>query len=198
MKLRPKNWSNFQHYKKRTPPWIKLHRTLLDDFHYQRLPVASKALAPMLWLVASEYDDGIFEASAELLAFRLRWDVKDIESGLNPLISAGFFVDASKTLAQCLHDATLETEREAEKEAKKEEQKQPKPKRFVPPTPDEVKAYCRERNNRVDAERFVDFYASKGWMVGKTKMRDWKASVRTWERSEAPAEPKRPQHRELT
>lgn len=78
------------------------------------------------------------------------------------------------------------------------EKKRAKPKRFVPPTPDQVKAYCRERNNRVDAERFVDFYASKGWMVGKTKMRDWKASVRTWERSEAPAEPKRPQHRELT
>lgn len=88
-------------------------------------------------------------------------------------------------------DTDTETDTEKEKT-------RAKPKRFVPPTPDQVKAYCRERNNRVDAERFVDFYASKGWMVGKTKMRDWKASVRTWERSEVPAEPKRPQHRELT
>lgn len=50
------------------------------------------------------------------------------------------------------------------------------------PTMDEVKAYCRERNNRVDAERFVDFYTSNGWKVGKNPMKDWKAAVRTWER----------------
>ena len=53
--------------------------------------------------------------------------------------------------------------------------------RFVPPTPDEVKVYCKERGNSVDPSRFVDFYAAKGWMVGKNKMRDWKAAVRTWE-----------------
>ena len=57
-------------------------------------------------------------------------------------------------------------------------------KRFTPPTVDEVKAYCDERGNSVDPERFVDFYASKGWMVGKTKMKDWKATVRNWERSD--------------
>lgn len=56
-------------------------------------------------------------------------------------------------------------------------------KKFIPPDVDEVMAYCRERNNNVDAERFVDFYASKGWMVGKTKMKDWKAAVRNWEKS---------------
>ena len=56
-------------------------------------------------------------------------------------------------------------------------------KRFVPPTIDEVKAYCRERQNGVDAERFIDYYTSNGWFVGKNKMKDWKAAVRTWERS---------------
>ena len=63
-------------------------------------------------------------------------------------------------------------------------------KRFVPPTPDEVSRYCKQRNNSVDAGRFVDFYAAKGWMVGKNKMKDWKAAVRTWEansKTEAPA-----------
>lgn len=54
--------------------------------------------------------------------------------------------------------------------------------KFIPPTVEEVKAYCTERKNHVDAERFVDFYASKGWIVGKTKMKDWKACVRTWEK----------------
>lgn len=54
--------------------------------------------------------------------------------------------------------------------------------RFAPPTLEEVKAYCAERGNKVDAGRFIDFYESKGWMVGKNKMKDWKAAVRTWER----------------
>ena len=54
---------------------------------------------------------------------------------------------------------------------------------FKPPTVDEVRAYCIERHNNVDPEAFVDFYESKGWMVGKNKMRSWKAAVRTWERS---------------
>lgn len=55
--------------------------------------------------------------------------------------------------------------------------------RFTPPSIVEVAAYCQERGNGVDASRFVDFYSSKGWMVGKSKMKDWKAAVRNWERS---------------
>ncbi len=56
--------------------------------------------------------------------------------------------------------------------------------RFSPPTIDEVKAYCLERNNHVDAERFIDYYTSNGWKVGKNPMKDWKAAVRTWERAD--------------
>lgn len=59
-----------------------------------------------------------------------------------------------------------------------------KTKRFKPPAIEEVQAYCKERNNNVDAQRFVDFYEAKGWMLGKNKMKDWKAAVRTWERNE--------------
>lgn len=54
---------------------------------------------------------------------------------------------------------------------------------FKPPTADDVKSYCIERNNFVNAETFIDFYESKGWMVGKNKMKDWKACVRTWEKT---------------
>ena len=57
--------------------------------------------------------------------------------------------------------------------------------RFTPPSVDDVKAYCDERKNHVDANRFVDFYTSKGWMVGKNKMKDWKACIRTWEKKES-------------
>jgi len=52
---------------------------------------------------------------------------------------------------------------------------------FVAPTLQDVKSYCEERKNNVSAENFVDFYESKGWKVGSQKMKDWRASVRTWE-----------------
>lgn len=60
-----------------------------------------------------------------------------------------------------------------------------KPKRatFKKPTVDEVRAYCQERQNNVDPERFVDYYESNGWKVGRNSMRSWQAAVRTWERS---------------
>ena len=58
-----------------------------------------------------------------------------------------------------------------------------KAKRFTPPTLEEVTAYCIERNNSVDPQHFIDYYTSNGWLVGKNKMKDWKAAVRTWERN---------------
>lgn len=58
-----------------------------------------------------------------------------------------------------------------------------KAERFVPPDVNQVQEYCDNRNNGIDAQTFVDFYTSKGWMVGKNKMKDWKAAVRTWERN---------------
>ena len=58
-----------------------------------------------------------------------------------------------------------------------------KDKRFVIPNIEDIKEYCNSRNNRIDANMFYDFYTSKGWKVGKEPMKDWKASVRTWERN---------------
>ncbi len=55
-------------------------------------------------------------------------------------------------------------------------------KKFIKPTVDEVSAYCLERDNGVDAQKWFDFYTSKGWRVGSQPMKDWKAAVRTWER----------------
>ena len=57
-------------------------------------------------------------------------------------------------------------------------------KKFIPPTIEEIKTYCQKRNNGINPNKFHDFYQSKNWMVGKNKMTDWKASVRTWERSD--------------
>jgi len=67
----------------------------------------------------------------------------------------------------------------------KEEQGIKPRKRFTPPTIEEVSTYCQERGNGVDAQRFVDFYASKGWKVGNAGMKDWHAAVRNWERSDS-------------
>ena len=59
-----------------------------------------------------------------------------------------------------------------------------KAKRFKKPTLDEVLEYCEERANSIDPEAFIDFYDSKDWMIGKNKMKNWQAAVRTWERRE--------------
>lgn len=69
-------------------------------------------------------------------------------------------------------------------------------KKFIPPTVEEVRSYCQERGNKVDPQAFVDYYTSNGWMVGRNRMKDWKAAVRgTWEKTskqsrETPAQKK--------
>jgi hypothetical protein len=131
-----KNWSDFQHYKDRSPPWIKLHKNLLDDYDFQCLPLASRALAPMLWLLASENMAGEIDSAPKRLAFRLRWSEKEVVDGLKPLLAAGFVIDASAALAGCLQDACPETEAykpetEAYKpEAEKKAHVADKPQRF--------------------------------------------------------------------
>ena len=79
-------------------------------------------------------------------------------------------------------NGNTEIEKEIEIEKEKEKSKS-KAKRFTPPTLEEVTAYCNERGNNVDPQHFIDYYTSNGWLVGKNKMKDWKAAVRTWERN---------------
>ena len=81
-------------------------------------------------------------------------------------------------------DIDKEKDIDIDKDIEKEkEQKKPRP-RFVPPSVDDIRNYCLERNNNVDPEAFFDYYTSKDWFVGKTKMKDWRAAVRNWERHE--------------
>lgn len=90
---------------------------------------------------------------------------------------------------QELRDKSIELR---DKSLEKDNKRSAQNKRFVPPTVDEVRAYCKERGNSVDAESFVDYYTSTGWLVGKKPMKDWKASVRTWERNERRQDNARP------
>lgn len=68
---------------------------------------------------------------------------------------------------------------------------------FIPPTLEEVTSYCKERNNSVDPQKWYDFYSAKGWMIGKNKMKDWKAAVRTWERG-CDGKPQKSKYRDMT
>ena len=79
---------------------------------------------------------------------------------------------------------------ESPSETKREKQAKEKRTRFSAPSVDEVRNYCRERGNSIDAETFVDFYASKGWKVGNTPMKDWQSAIRTWEKRESRASPR--------
>jgi len=75
----------------------------------------------------------------------------------------------------------IEIEKEIDIELEKDIDMGAKKRRFTPPKIDEVAEYCQQRNKGVDAQRFVDFYTAKNWMIGKNKMIDWQAAVRTWE-----------------
>jgi hypothetical protein len=83
---------------------------------------------------------------------------------------------SNTVMSRCVTQAEVEAEAEVELSQKK------KSRRFTPPSLEEVKQYCQERGNQVDPESFVAFYESKGWMIGKNKMKSWKSAVITWEK----------------
>lgn len=89
-------------------------------------------------------------------------------------------LQCNTTVTSCNEEIEKDKEKDIDKEKENKKKGSPQ-KRFTPPSLEEVQAYCSERGNGIDAQAFIDFYASKGWMVGKTKMQDWKAAVRTWE-----------------
>jgi hypothetical protein len=154
MKLIPKNWEKFQHYKHRSPPWIKLHRDILDDYDWWSLPIASRAIAPCLWLLASCEEDGVFDASPEKLAFRFRMTEKDIQLAVKPLIDKGYFVYADDMLAPCYQDAMSEKSKSRDREEKEKE----KEKNFIPPIDEKLlKAWVdvRKKKNAVDITEMV-------------------------------------------
>lgn len=115
MTLTVKNWTKFQHYKGRRPPWIKLHRDLLDDYEYSCLPLASRALAPCIWLIASESEDGSLPCDMPKLAFRLRVTEKELVDALKPLIEHDFIEDASDMLATRKQNRTPDLDLDSEK-----------------------------------------------------------------------------------
>jgi len=192
MLLQPKNWAVFQHYKDRCPPWIKLHRDLLNDRVFMCLPIASKAIAPLLWLLASEAKDGQFDGSLDELVFRLHISPKEYEDGVKPLIDKGFFIIASGVLAECKQIAIPETEKEIEKETETKERKNTHRGSRLPTEleiPNEYITFCQQERQDLNPhkvwEQFKDYWSAQPGQKGvKT---DWAATWRNWvRRQEAP------------
>jgi hypothetical protein len=191
MRLQPKNWRAFQHYKDRSPPWIKFHRDLLTNREFMCLPIASKALAPLLWLIASESKDVSFDATFEELEFRLHITRKDYDEGLKPLIDKGFFVIASGVLADCLQDASAERETETEEEKETEGKKREKVQRGTrlpanwEPSDEDI-AYCKKERPDLQwqrvAENFRDYWLAQAG--SKAVKMDWSRVWKTWVRNE--------------
>jgi hypothetical protein len=203
----PKNWASFQHYKDRSPAWIKLHRSLLDDYEFARLPVDSRALAPMLWLLAAENENGAIDASLDKLCFRLRQNGKEIAEALHPLIETGFFVVAecyeqpehvaSTMLQTPAQSAPLEEERREEIQEETEERRgaadAAPPKRQVkerkkPETklPADWKPSPALRQSCLSlglSDREIDREAMKfrnHAAQGDRRVREWDAAFRNW------------------
>ena len=118
-------------------------------------------------------------------------DYVEEKSMLGIKSNKAYTLDVSKMDTECIQNGYIGKDsigkvsidkNSIDKDSKEESARGEKAKRFYPPTLDEVKQYCEERKNNIDPMAFIDFYSSKGWMIGKNRMKDWKAAVRTWER----------------
>ena len=118
-------------------------------------------------------------------------DYVEEKSMLGIKSNKAYTLDVSKMDTECIQNGYIGKDsigkvsidkNSIDKGSKGESVRGEKAKRFYPPTLDEVKQYCEERKNNIDPMAFIDFYSSKGWMIGKNRMKDWKAAVRTWER----------------
>ena len=150
-----------------------------------RLPIASKAIAPMLWLLASESKDGVFDGSLDELVFRLHITPKEYQDGVKPLIDNDFFILVSGVLAERLQDAIPETERETETETKKE--KKTLGKRLASDfcLTKEWEDFCVEQRPELNPaktfDQFKDYWISQAGQKG-VKL-DWFATWRNWVRN---------------
>lgn len=184
--MRIKNWSKFQHFKDRRPPWVKLYRDILDDIEWHELDPLSAKILVMLWLIASE-DLGSLP-DIKTIAFRLRISEKQVSESISRL---SHWLDHSDIdlISEQYQDDRLEKEKETEIEIYKEKEKEKKTHRGTRLPADSVLSdewslFCRqERPDLTPAEVFLEFkdywVAQPGQKGVKT---DWDATWRNWVR----------------
>ena len=97
-------------------------------------------------------------------------------------------IEVDKNRTNCpteYRDKSIEIrDKSIDKRDKEKDKDKRKSNRFAPPSVEDVRTYCIERGNNIDPDKFVDYYTGNGWMVGRNKMKDWKATVRSWERND--------------
>jgi len=166
MKYQIKNWDKFQQYKDDRPVhWIKLHCTLLDNYEFDALREIDQLHLIKLWLFAGK-NKGFFEGSEKFLGRK----IGAASLNLKNLIDAGFI---TRTEA-----CTSSYETVPREEERREEKSRGEKARFTAPTISEINSYSKEKS--LNTNGFHDYYESNGWLVGKNKMKDWKASARGW------------------
>ncbi|HEX8106727.1 MAG TPA: hypothetical protein VF516_03315 [Kofleriaceae bacterium] len=184
--LRVKNWSEFQHYKDRNPPWIKLHRELLDDYEFERLQDASKAHLILIWLFASQREGRIPNDPAFL---KKKLGLKS-DPNLKSFIDQGFLIveqDASTPLAEREQvaprgeDIKQQSRGEPAKLNGKHRLETSAPEAFEITEP--MWSWAQEQgvpHARVEPEtaKFLDHHKAKG-----SRFKDWDAAWRTWMRN---------------
>lgn len=162
--MKIKNWSKFQHFKDRRPPWIKLYRDLLDDIDWHQLdPLASKVLV-MCWLIASE-DDGQIPDS-KTLAFRLRMSEKQTSDCISKL-SHWLEHDDINKISERYQDDAPETETETEKKKEKKGAVAPRPEDVSQQVWDDWVA-LRKRKGTTISETAIDGARDEAAKIGWT------------------------------
>jgi hypothetical protein len=152
-----------------------------------RLPIACKALAPMLWLLASESKDGVFDGSLDELVFRLHITPKEYQDGVKPLIDNDFFILVSGVLAERKHNAIPETEGETETETKKKATSVAPPEGVSDSVWQEFKSLRKAKKAPI-TQRAIDKISEEanlaGWTLEKALeeciVRGWQAFKAEW------------------
>jgi hypothetical protein len=192
------NWDTWQTFRKDrgTPPWIKVYRNLLSNEQWVELTDSEKGHLVSIWILAAD-KDGTIPDSPKMIQ---RMAMLDALPNLSKFIELGFLTTTcqphdNQEIKPCpQHDAPEESRVEESRVEKRQSS------RFTPPVLEEVISYCRERKNNVEANNFLNHYEANGWMRGKTKIKDWKACIRTWEAKDnnnQPAQKPTQQKREM-
>lgn len=177
--------------------WIKLHRQILEWEWYSDnncfrlfLHLLLKANHKEKRFKGIELKVGSIVTSRDLLARETGLSSQQIRTALNKLISTNEITSETSSQGTILQIVSYEKYQVATNEITNEQPTSnqqsttnnnvKKEKKFIIPTFNDVLEYCIQNNLDVDGVKFINFYESKGWMVGKNKMKDWKAAIRTW------------------
>lgn len=186
--------------------YLKLHRKMLNWGWYGDTNTTRLFLHILLsanWLPGEcygiRYEAGEFVTSLDRLSKETNLSFSQVRTALKHMEMTGEITSTSHGKCRvitvnnwCAYQASDKDDRKEIARKSQEDSneiateleiknKEIKNKRFIRPTVDEVRAFCQEKGYDIDPERFVDFYESKGWLVGKTPMKDWKAAARGWQ-----------------